>query len=181
MPRLVECRHDRVGTLHSVAMEQERLTEILETALERNLSWIGAADTKAGFVFAIDTAMLGLLAAAAPAYGKWTPSSVTWGVIAAALVLASLGCLTAAVSPRTSGPRLSLIFFGAVADRDVDVFRAEVMGLDDAQYVEDLIQQVHVNASIAGQKYAWVKRATIFLYVGLLPWASATYTLFRDR
>ena len=125
--------------------------------------------------------MLGLLAAAAPAYGHWTPVGAVLGTIATMMLLSTIFALTAAVFPRTSGPKLSLIFFGSVSARDIDTFRSEIAQLDDEGYVEDLIQQCHVNAQIAAIKYGWVKRASVLLYVALVPWIAATYTLFRDK
>ena len=44
----------------------------LETNLMRQLGWIAAADSKGSFAFAINTAMLGLLAAVSP------KSSAAW-------------------------------------------------------------------------------------------------------
>jgi hypothetical protein len=165
----------------SEARKTARLTAFLEMSLDRNLAWIGAADAKTAVVFGLDTAMIGLIAAAAPAYGKWTSVGVWFAATAAALLIASLASLFAAVFPRTKGPRLSLIFFGGIADRSVDEYRDDVTAFDEEAYVEDLIQQTHVNASIASAKYRWVKWASKLLYLSTLPWLVALYILFRDR
>jgi len=158
-----------------------RLTAILEASLDRNLAWVGAADAKTAVIFGLDTAMIGLIAAAAPAYGKWTALGVCFTVVAAALLIASLASLCAAVFPRTKGPPLSLIFFGGIADRSVDKYREDVSRFDEEAYIEDLIQQTYVNASIAGAKYRWVKWASTLLYLSIIPWLPALYILFRDR
>jgi hypothetical protein len=162
-------------------VDRDRLAAQLEQNLGRQLSWIVAADTKSSFVFGAATAMLGLLAAVAPAYGKWTPVGITWSVVAAAPLLASLASLTAAVFPRTSGPKLSNIFFGSISARSVDAFRTDLFVSDEDSYVEDLVQQVHINAQIATAKFTWVRRATACLFFGVAPWAIATYDLLRDR
>lgn len=161
--------------------EMNRLTAILEASLGRNLAWISAADAKTAVIFGLDTAMFGLIAASAPAYGKWTALGVWFVGTTAALLIASLASLFAAVFPRTKGPRLSLIFFGGIADRSVDKYREDVTHFDEEAYVEDLIQQTHVNASIAGSKYRWVKCASKLLYLSTIPWLVALYILFRDR
>ena len=162
-------------------MDTERTTQILEASLERHLRWIAAADTKTGFIFAVCTAMLGFLAAAAPKYGSWTIAGVVFAISATVLLVSSLAALFVAVFPRTKGPKLSLIFFGGVADRAIDQFRRDILGNDEASYLEDVIQQCHINAQIAATKYAWVKRAAMLLYVAVIPWVPAAYILFRDR
>ncbi len=162
-------------------MEFAEIRQILQSSLARHLAWIAAADAKTGFVFAVCTAMLGLLAAAAPAYGKWTALGVILSSVAVSLIFASLAALLSAVFPRTSGPRFSLIFFGGVAARSIDEFRSEIRALDDEGYLEDLIQQCHINAQIAAAKYKWVRIATALLYVAVPVWLSAAYVLFRDK
>jgi len=158
-----------------------RLTAILEASLARNLAWIGAADAKTAVIFGLDTAMIGLIAAAAPPYGKWTALGVGFTGAAAALLIASLASLCAAVFPRTKGPSGSLIFFGGITDRSVAKYREDMSRLDEEAYIEDLIQQTYVNASIAGTKYRWVKWASTLLYLSIVPWLPALYILFRDR
>jgi hypothetical protein len=162
-------------------MNVDRQVSILESTLARQLAWIAAADAKTGFVFVAATAMLGLLASAAPAYGKWTALGVILSVLATTLLLASLTALVAAVFPRTHGPKLSIIFFGGIASRDVDAYRSDVQSLDEDAYAEDLIQQCHINAKIASTKYHWVKIASVFLALSVLPWAVTAYVLFRDK
>lgn len=161
-------------------MDADRRIALLETNLQRQLAWIAAADAKTAFIFAICTAMLGLLAAAAPRYGKWTPAATGIAILAGGLLLITIFGLTAAVFPRIQGPKLSLIFFGAISSRSVDAFRDEVLSVDESGYLEDLIQQCHINAQIAAAKYIWIKRASVALYVALIPWIAAAYMLFRD-
>lgn len=162
-------------------MDIDRRSSILEDTLARQLGWIAAADAKTAFIFAVATAMLGLLASAAPDYGKWTPIGVVLSVAATALLIGSLASVMLAVFPRTDGPKLSLIFFGGIATRHVDEYRADVLGLADETYEEDLIQQCHINAQIASVKYRWVKVASVFLALSVTPWAGAAYILFRDK
>jgi hypothetical protein len=162
-------------------MDVDRQVAILQDSLARQLGWIAAADTKAGFVFAIATAMLGLLASAAPEYGKWTTAGVTFSFVATILLLGSLAAIVFTIFPRTAGPKLSVIFFGSIASRGIDEYRNDIHQLDDAIYAEDLIQQVYVNAEIASAKYRCVKIASVLLALGVLPWVSAAYVLFRDK
>ena len=162
-------------------MDVSRRIDLLETTLARQLGWIAAADTKTAFIFAVATAMFGFLASAAPGYGKWSALGVTLATISSVILLASLACVVLAVFPRTKGPKLSVIFFGGIANRDVDDFRSDMQSLSDEAYEEDLIQQCHINAWIASTKYRWVKVASILLAGGTVPWILAAYALFRDK
>jgi Family of unknown function (DUF5706) len=162
-------------------MNIERRVSILENTLTRQLAWIAAADAKTGFIFAVSTAMIGFLASAAPAYGKWTSVGVVLAIAAAVLLLGSLGCVVLAVFPRTSGPKSSVIFFGGIAGRSVNSYRVDVQALIEEEYEEDLIRQCHINAQIASNKYHWIKFASVLLAVGTLPWLAAAYILFRDK
>ena len=162
-------------------MDSARRTEILEAMLAKQLGWIAAADAKTGFIFAVATAMLGVLASAAPAYGEWTAFGVTLTTIATMLLFASLLCIVLAIFPRTFGPKLSVIFFGGIAGRTLDDYRSDMQTLSDEAYEEDLIQQCHINASIAATKYRWVKHGSVLLATSLPPWVAAAYILFRDK
>lgn len=161
-------------------MQTERRIELLETTLERQLGWIAASDAKAGFIFGISTAMLGLLASAAPAYGRWTALGVMLAVIASLPLLGSLACVVCTIFPRTKGPSLSVVYFGGIARGTVVDFRTDMQNLTAEAYEEDLIQQCYVNATYAGRKYRWVKIASVLLAVSVAPWLLATYVLFRD-
>jgi len=162
-------------------METTRRIALLELGLARQLGWIAAADAKTAFIFGVVTAMLGVLASAAPKYGRWTAAGVIFAIISATLLLGSLASVLVGVFPRTRGPKLSVIFFGGIGSRTVDEFRTDIQSLSDDAYEEDLIEQCHINATIAGIKYRAAKVAAVFLAAGVLPWVVATYVLFRDR
>lgn len=166
---------------YTTRVNTERRIAIFEACLARHLAWIGAADAKAGFIFAASTAMLGLLAAAAPKYGSWSALGVALAILSVSFLMISLVGVSAAVFPRSSGPKLSVIFFGGVAGRPIDEYRKDLIALDEEAYLEDLIEQCHINAEIASTKYAWVKRSSVALYVALPLWVAAAYILFRDR
>ncbi|MEX2170601.1 MAG: hypothetical protein WD851_14900, partial [Pirellulales bacterium] len=86
---------------------------LLEANLARQLDWIAAADSKASFVFAIDTAMLGVLAAVSPRTGSaWAVAPAIVAAFAVAFGLATLLLLCFASFPRTKGPKNSLKHHG---------------------------------------------------------------------
>jgi hypothetical protein len=159
-------------------MESEPSIEILEKTLERMLYWIAAADNKVAPVLAIDTAMLGIVAAIAPKPEAWNPAAVITTAIALALLFSSLALLFYASFPRTHGPKGSLVFFGGITERERSVFVAEITSLKLSQYCEDLAIQCYRNAQIAGLKYRYVRLAMTMLLAAILPWMLTVYILY---
>lgn len=152
----------------------------LEGNLARQLGWIAAADSKASFVFTLDTAMLGLLAAVAPRTGgAWGLTPAICAAFAVALGLAALLFLCFTSFPRTKGPKNSLIYFGGIAQRNAAQFQDAVSQLSLESYMVDLAAQCHRNAEIASRKFIWVRRALISLYLSVLPWGIAIFLLYN--
>lgn len=152
----------------------------LEANLSRQLGWIAAADSKASFVFAVGTAMLGVLAAVSPnALHEWQPITAIVAALAVVILLASLSSLCFATFPRTTGPKGSLIFFGGIAERSREKFRDAVLQLSVEAYASDLAAQCHRNAEIACCKFKWVQRALVALFLSVLPWGTAVFVLYN--
>jgi hypothetical protein len=162
-------------------MEERETIRVLETNLERLLGWISAADARFNTVLAIDTALLGVIAAITPPYAGWTIPSAIFSTIAALLLGASVLFLAFAMYPRTSGPRGSLVYFGGIAALEADEYLRRVRGSETNNYLEDLAVQCHRNAEIADKKFRWIKRAMTALLLSLLPWALAVYLLYAVR
>jgi hypothetical protein len=79
--------------------------ELLNRILERNLQWISTADSKITPLLAIDTAMLGVLAASAPRSNDWLALPAIAASISSLLLIGSIICLVVANFPRLSGPK----------------------------------------------------------------------------
>lgn len=152
--------------------------KMLEKNLDRLLHWIGAADSKIAPILAIDTAMIGVLAAL---YSKLSVSLgwCLWLVIPSVIVLGlSILTLAIAVFPRTKGPEGSTIYFGGIASCEFKTYKAKMCELHPEEYRDDLIAQCHRNAQIAAEKYKWVKRSMICLFPGIVFWVPAVYVLY---
>ncbi|MDH4259879.1 MAG: DUF5706 domain-containing protein, partial [Gammaproteobacteria bacterium] len=108
--------------------DSERL-QVSQWILERNLHWIGAAEVKTGVIVAIDTAMLGGLAAAfsAVAPAERTAWATLFTIISAGCLGVALLCTAMSILPRVTGPESSFIFFGKIVKRTTaeyaDAFR----------------------------------------------------------
>lgn len=152
----------------------------LEGNLSRQLAWISAADSKGSFIFALDTAMLGILAAVIPKSGTaWEIAPAIVASFSAIFGLASVLFLCFSSFPRTDGPKKSLIFFGGIAQRDGKQFTEAVSLLNHESYLADLSTQCHRNAEIAHSKFIWIRRALISLYLSVVPWAIAIFLLYN--
>jgi len=93
--------------------------------------------------------MLGALALLAPAMDKWVIISSISTAFSALFLVLSIICLACAAFPRTNGTKGSMIFFSGINNIDLEQYRASVNSLDEEGYINDLINQCHINAKIA--------------------------------
>lgn len=160
-------------------MDSADRIEFLERNLARQLTWIAAADSRSSFILAIDTGMLGLLAAVSPkSASAWTVAPAVFAAFAGALSLTSLIALSLASFPRTRGPKGSLIFFGGIAKLEASEYRTAACDLSTEAYIDELCAQCHRNAEIADLKFVWVRRSLLALYLSVMPWCLALYLLY---
>lgn len=149
--------------------------------LERHLAWIAAAEVKVGVIVAINTALLGGLAAAFAASDN--TARVAWTYVfllsAAASSVIGLFCAAMAVLPRTTGPKDSLLFFGPIAAQDSADFGELFHHATDEHLLADWTDQIHRNAEIARDKYAWVRRSMYWSFFAATPWVVAIGLLVK--
>jgi len=160
--------------------KKERLT-VAQWVLERNLAWIAAAEVKVGIVVAIDTAMLGGIAAALSASN---PAASSWWIYLLTLIaVGALGiaiiCAAMSIMPRVSGPARSLLFFGRIAEMDSSEFRNQFSQVSDDELLEDLANQIHRNAQIAKTKFRWVRNSMGWSFLSIIPWFVAITVLVK--
>lgn len=140
--------------------------------LERTLAWITAAEVKVGIIVAIDTAMLGGVGASYSTSDAAARTSLECLLVtvAATPLAAGLFCAAMAVLPRLSGPAKSLVFFGRIAETDEAGYVDQVKQFTSDKLLEDLAAQIHRNAEIASDKYAWVRASMWWSFLSVVPW-----------
>ncbi|MET3441373.1 hypothetical protein ABIC94_002131 [Variovorax paradoxus] len=148
---------------------------------ERHLAWIAAAEVKVGVVVAIDTALIGGLAAAfstsdLDARTAWT---YLWTLSAAGMAVLGIFCAAMAVLPRTNGPKSSLLFFGRVLELDLAEYQEKIRTVSPTDLLDDYAAQIHRNAEIAGYKYGWVTKSIRWSFACAIPWAAAVGLLIK--
>ena len=160
-------------------MKPERQSELLEKNLARNLAWITAADSRVSPLFAINTAMLGVVAALLPKPALWEKLPLVTAVLTVICLGVSLVCIFLTTIPRTTGPKSSLLFFGGIAQKDAQQYLQAIQAHKDDDYVQDLAFQVHRNAEIAAAKFKWIGCAMRWTLIGVLPWLFTIFLLYQ--
>jgi len=159
-------------------MNAEKKIEFLEKNLTRIHSLIGAADSKSSIIFAIDTAMLGVLAAVLTGPANWSNWDVALVAITLILLIASVVILSIGHFPRTEGPEDSNIYFGSVANFSKSDYEKRINSLDSENVKRDLVQQCYRNSEIAKTKFECVKKSMVLLYISLIPWLLTIYSMY---
>jgi hypothetical protein len=161
-------------------MESAERIRLLEGNLDRQLAWIRAADGRSALAFALNTGMLGVLAAVSPKQATaWNLAPAIFAAFAVTLALASLACVAFVSFPRVKGPRGSIVFFGGIAQRTAGQFKEAITALSDGSYIDDLANQCHRNAEIATAKFYWVQRAFGGLFLAVPFWCLAVFLLYN--
>lgn len=156
---------------------QERL-DLLDRILTKNLAWISAADAKGTQLFAVNSAMLAVMAAITPKAADWTTIAVVFSVFASVALITSICLIVAATFPRLEGPRNSLIYFGGIASHDEDQYVKKIMSGISEELLEDIARQCHRNAEIAKQKYSHVRRSVTATFISLPIWLIAVWQMY---
>lgn len=158
----------------------ERLNQARWT-LERQLTWIAAADTKVGVVIALHVAMVSGLGAAYTGdadRSAWV-NVMTFGY--AVLVVWSVICAVMALWPRTDGPKSSMVYFGCVAKSPCEQYVEDFKKRDEDHFLADLAEQAHRNAQIAQAKISHVGWAMKVAFIGAIFWVAAVALLVMPK
>lgn len=160
--------------------DTERLNHARWT-LERQLSWVAAADAKVGVVITLHVAMLAGLGAAytaAAAKSAWVNGMAGMYAI---LALWSLICAAMALWPRTDGPKSSMVYFGCIVKDRCEDYVEGFRKRDEAYFLDDLAGQVHRNAVIAQMKIRHVGTAMKVAFGGAFFWVVAVALLVMPK
>lgn len=155
--------------------EIEKQISRAEANLERQLEWVSRHDGKVNFVFALDTALFGALAAVLDPVPSWSALQGVCAALAVVFLGASLVPIIITTVPRTTAPTASLIFFGEVGKLDPAQYSQRWRDQSDESYLEDLLAQCHVNSKILVSKFENLKISYAALFVGLPFWSLSVY------
>lgn len=157
-------------------MTKKDFTSLAATAseqLDRVLGFFSRVDSKVTALFAVDTAMLGTLAANAKAesFSVWYFGLAN--VVAIVALAASLYLLYQAYFPQLKGGANSLVYFREIACMTEYNYIAEMEKCDDERYAKDLLAQVRRNSEILTIKFQSLKHVLWATAIALPPWLAA--------
>ncbi len=158
-------------------MDEANLLQSARDELGRVLGFFHRVDAKASVVLAVDTGMLGFLAAKIPPLNTLFWWEITIAVAATLLPAASLWYLYKGAFPRLEGGSMSLVYFREIAKRTETNFIDEFMKQSTDDHIKDLLGQTWRNSEILKEKFDYLKTAFIFLALAILPWV-VTLALF---
>lgn len=156
----------------------ENKLDLLDRILTKNINWIGSADSKGTFLFAIDSAMLAVLAALVPSIDQWTIGMAVFASFSLATLSASVLFIVLATVPRLDGPRNSKIYFGGIASFDEDDYVSRISEGITEDLLRDFARQIHQNAEIAKRKFDMIKRAFISTFLALPVWLISIWLMY---
>lgn len=143
-----------------------------EKQLERVLGFFPRVETKASFLFAVDTGLLGLGAVNLRREDLQHSCVVVFAVMFVALTLASLIYVYRCVFPHLKGGANSLVYFREIAnhtERDfVDAFNSRA----DEDHAIDVASQIWRNSTILKLKFDYLKFAFVLTMLAIAPWAA---------
>jgi hypothetical protein len=146
---------------------------IAESALNKQLDWVRAADSKIPPLFAIDVAMLTVIASQQSAVSACGTAAVTCALIGVALLIASIFSLAAAAVPRLGSSTPSIVYFRGIVEMGREEFLSMMYRAEPADYVEELHKQAFLNAEIATKRYTAVSWAYRFAFAAFPFWLLA--------
>jgi hypothetical protein len=152
-------------------------TESAEIILQYQLDWIRAVDSKVPQVYAINLAMLGAVAALTENIQTWPWYQVTIIALTILSCVISIGFIAVAIFPKISGPSESNIFFMGIVQDDEDTFKKSVYDNGEAGHLDDCLNQIYRNASIATEKYQQMKQAFVFMGISFPLWLVSVFLL----
>jgi hypothetical protein len=151
-------------------MDKDILFELAPKQLDRVLSFFSRVEAKASFIFAINSALLGILAVHVERsdFNDWLRYS-SLGLAALGLA-ASYYYVYRCSFPNLSGGHLSLIYFKEISRLREQGYIHQFREISQDAYIDDILAQTWRNSAILTEKFRTIKIAFIGTGLSLLPW-----------
>jgi len=146
----------------------------LEQNLQRVQEWIKAADQKVSIFLAFQGAVISLFFSDTLNWLKVNLNQLSWllatlSISGVVLIGYSVYKSVSAIVPRLknhSGKK-SLTYFGDIANLELNDFKKKIKGMSDADYEDELIEQIHISAKIAARKHFQFRDSIIMFFLGM--------------
>jgi len=163
---------------------------LLDKTLSRIDFYVNSINTKASFNMAFDTFIIGaIILRYSDIISNFKYPKLQY-LVPLILLVISIGCfLSIYFVIRATNPYLksgnepssyhSLLFFGSIAEMELDVFINNIKDIDDIRLQDDLVRQVHILSVGLSGKFSNISKSTFCItYFVLLP--IAVLALFQS-
>jgi hypothetical protein len=168
--------------------EEEQLLlarlDISAKQLDRILGFFPRVESKASFLFAVNSAMIGALSVNIQRADLFSLIHMTLAVLSMAALIVSLFFIYQCTFPNLAGGHSSMIYFREIAKQRETEYVGAFKSLSNDRLLEDLTSQTWRNAEILAAKFTAMKRAFVVTALALAPWslflivASITHSQF---
>ena len=145
-----------------------------ELSLNTMHKWVERADQRFRFLLAINIAMVGV-ASTNMRFIERTEEASDAVILLVVIFSISLVCLLVSAFPRIRSPNDSLIFFSTIIKVEHDRFAKNFRAESYSDYLDDLLEQIHVNARIANFKFFMIQLSLVPTFLGIFAWALYLY------
>jgi hypothetical protein len=152
------------------SMDNKQIAELAPKQLDRVLAFFSRVEAKASFVFAMNSALLGVMAVHVHRedFKSWT---IGIGLAAFGIVLSvSYYFVFESSFPRLAGGQSSLVYFKRIAELREEQFVKQFSAQSEEQLANDMLCQVWRNSQILTAKFHAVKIAFFLTGCSLAPW-----------
>ncbi len=151
-------------------MDDQQLNELAPKQLERVLGFFARVESKASFLFGVNTALIGALALNVQKTDLCRWPNVTAAVLAAASIAASFYFVFKSFFPNLRGGHSSLIYFKQIAGLREQEYVSRFKAQTVEQHRDDVLAQTWRNAEILTEKFDAIKTAFFLSAFSLAPW-----------
>jgi hypothetical protein len=162
--------------------------------LERNISWINSADTKASIMIGVISFVFGGSSVILNPtrvhflFEANTFWSLLFGIFIGILFMVSLGSflativslvlvLVARTTPPDNRPIKNFLFFNDISKLSFKEFGSLTSKLTEQEFFDDLNSQIHITSTIATMKYKFLSKAYWLMAVSSITFATTVLIL----
>lgn len=153
-------------------MENKDIADLAPKQLERVLSFFPRVEAKASFAFAVNSALLGVVAVHLDRGDFDQPLQMIALAFFAFALAVSYYYIYRCSFPDLKGGHASLVYFKEIGKlRETEYIKA-FRSLSDEAYVEDILGQAWRNSQILTEKFRAIRIAFIATGLALIPWSA---------
>ena len=144
--------------------------EEAKEVLNLQLDWNRSADARVPILFAICSAIIGSGVAFLKPTSEWSNLYLIVIALFFIFIFTSVVFLAMIIWPRTASTTKSNIYFGEISSLNRNTYIENFKSTSPEEHLEDILSQIHINASIAKTKYEGLGTSYISTIMALPFW-----------